>query len=322
MSDIEIIEAIRQSAPTLESTPAGVLSIVARYSRPNVFIFSTSNEMHVAMYHYTVKEPPRTITIFREGLLRGLCRVHNVIGVIGDDVYLNGVNERSEPILSSFNLSAHTLTFRGKTGNWGCMAILSPTCLYICGGRSKTSFRRRDLSTLEETPLPDMIVSKTFNGWYYYKDNLYIFGGFYAGEGRTNRCERFNIKENKWYNIAPMETWSPRLQAAVPRPAVDMRVTEKDGFLIIATMEGLIMYNPVRDEWSEVHEEAKLPSSSISLEAFQYNRGKFWAVSDANTYNPITVWGSASLEGPWESILRTSNFKNVAICTYLHLTDE
>ena len=290
MSDIEIIQAIRHSGPTLESTPAGVLSIVARYSRPNVFTFSTSDKVYVTTYHYTIKEPPVT-TSHTKHLLEGFQKIHNIIGEIGDDVYLVGFNARAGLIVSSFNLSTQTFTYRDMI-NHDCSLILSPKCLYIC---IRGSFRQYDLVTSEVTILPANPSGKSvigchyhdggvcaFGGCYYYRGSIYIFGG-----SAPTKCERFDVKENKWYDIAPM-----------PHQTMDMCITEKDGCLVVVAASRLFIYSPEKNEWTTLDRD-----ETALLETVRYSNGKFTAVSKANHHNPMSVLECTSPERPWKPIL-------------------
>lgn len=306
MSDVEIIEAVRLSALSLFTSPIGLLSLIAHYSRPNVFIFTKTKEMEVVTTHYTVENSTVTRS---HGLAPGeLDYVYYLAGAIGDDIYFGGHSSRYLWALSSFSMRTHTFTYRCSTTP---VSIISKKYVYACGEYSRRDkrvrFRRCNPITGKNRKLPDMIVArgeKDGYGYCSYKGNIYIFGGFDKNGDKISSCERFDIKENKWYNIAPM-----------PFPAAHIHVIAKDDGLILVTIEGSVfMYNPVKNEWTTLlWDEAFI---KLDLKTLQYSRGRFIAVSDADLIT--TIWESTSPEKPWNPILKLPS----NLYSHIYLTEE
>lgn len=308
-SDVEIIGAIRLSDPTLEATPTGVLSIIAHYSRPNVYTFSKPHDMYLTTYHYSAEGPLITTTSYEGKHLGRLHSISYIIGVVGDNIYLTGFSAINA-VISSFNMCTRTFTFRGYVEHPSCTFVLSSECFFVCGGINNNSFWRRNLITGEETALPDMIVDKMLYGHYFYRDSVYIFGGR-SGDRTLRDCERFDVKENKWYKLPLM-----------PRAGSDIRVIEKDGCLILVTIEEWVFsYSPEKNTWTTLEWDEHF--MKLSLESFQYNRGRFWAISEPTNYDSTTIWESTTPEKPWNPILKRAKVnRGPKVHTFLHLMDE
>ena len=304
MSDIETIQALRQSDKVLENTPAGVLSVIARYSRPNVYTFPKTEEMHITTHHYSVTTPPVTI------ILNWPCIIHCIIGTIGDDIYFVGL-KKWECGIFSFSMQSRTFTFLRKIDSFDSMCISFTGDIYICGSELGPRFSKLDRITGEEITLPGMIARRVECGCYYYNGSVYAFGGF-ENHIETGKCERFDIKENKWYKIESMPS---------PNSYTDC-ICERDGCLfLITTKKRIFMYDIEKDAWSIP--EWNEAFARLKVETLRYNRGKFYAISEANGDNPMRIiWESSSPERPWKPILDLDKRSSRTCCVYLHLTYE
>ena len=283
---MEIIQAIRQpSNPTLLATPTGVLSIIAHYSRPNVYAFSNFDKVcTMRMYHYTV-----------EGSTIGshpsrLHIIQDVIGAIGDNIYLDGYDKVSGWMIYSFSLQTHAFKGLWSTEGPSFKCLLSTESLYMFD--IEPSFCRCDLITGGKIELPSMIDSEDNDPHYFlYNDTIYVSG---------EHCQRFDIKENKWYKMPPL-----------PVPAKVVATTVKDGHLYLITAGGdFFMYNPEKDTWMTL--KVDIIIALLSIEKLHYSEGRFTVVSKTDT--SMTVWESTVPEEPWKAILRIEGNH------HLHLT--
>ena len=312
MSDVEIIEAMRLSDAVLESAPVGILSIVAHYSRPNVYTFSGDGKIAVTGWHFGIKEKP--VEKLCDG--RGLSRVHRIIGAIGDNIYLTGVGNEWKHILASFNLRTLTFMHCGVIERLASMCI-SPAdhSIYVCRGYDRTGsnlgFYKRNLITFKDTELPAMIVTKFRQKLFFYNGSVYVLGGLDKTRFTTAVCERFDVKENKWYSIAPM-----------PYPAEVMSVAAGEGNLTLITTKPHTCetYDPIENKWTILSWDETY--TQLSIGALQYNNEKFLAVSNADEHNPeMVVWEFTSPEKVWNSVLKLEGIKpRMVVQSFLHFS--
>ena len=286
---MEIIQAAQLSDPTLFSTPPGVLSIIAHYSRPNILTFPKSGKVDVTMtYDYTIEGS--TIRSHDEQSLFGLHTIHSLIGAVGDNIYFTGVNIMSEWTIYSF--SVQTQTFKAL---W---TIKYPDYAFLLSQESMYEFPpglisyRYDLITGVKTKLPDMI-NRTYDPSYFlYKDNIYVFG---------EDCQRFDIKENKWYKMSPM----PVQRRGIPpmsHSVICNRTTVKEEKLYLITAEGnFFMYDPEKDTWVILTLNEVFPL--LYVEKLQYSSGRFTVVSTTHTSTTIREVDSTTPEKQWKVVL-------------------
>ena len=296
MSDVEIIQAVQSSDPTLFSTPMGVLSIIAHYSRPNVFTFPKYGKVRaITTYHYTVEGS--TTRSCNDRPLHNLYHIHSLIGVVGNNVYLKGFDILLGWMVYSF--SVQTQTFKGLWSIEGAdhPCLVSPEAIYEFGPGSR--FCMYNLTTGSRTKLPTMVGGKHDPSYFLYKDTMeashprlctaiYVFGG----NGRrysTKKCWRFDIKENKWYDIAPM-----------PLPARGIRVAVKDGCLYLTTAMGyFFMYNMEKDTWTTLKLDKTI--AALPVEKLHYNEGRFTVATKVG--NSMIIRESTAPEEPWKVVL-------------------
>ena len=295
VSDVEIIQAVQSSHPTLGDTPLGVLSIIAHYSRPNVYTFPRGKACTMTTYHYTVegsttRSPPEQPNPIR-----------SLIGATGSNIYLIGFNTLLGWMVYSFSVQTQTFKCLYPIEGPYCSYLLSPGSIYEF--HPALSFYKYDLITGMKTQLQSMVSSKQDSGYFLYNDNVYVFGG--DGHRRyITACQRFDIKENKWYDISPM-----------PSPVRGIHVTAKDGCLYIVTREGCFFtYDPEKDTWSVPELDRDL--TVLSAEKLHYSGRRFTAVSKVGNSMIIREVESTTPKEPWKLVLTIEGVHHV------HLTDE
>ena len=286
MSDVEIIEAMRLSDPTLLGTPAGILSIISHYNRPDVYVFRGYSE--VIMYHHTIEEP--FVKTLETSNWSFDC-VSRIIGAIGDIIYLEGIDKK-DYILLAFDMRTCVLTYRCKMRLYSSICISSSGDMYMYD--TFGNFYKFDPTTLVETKLPSITRLKTECQCFYHNGSVYALGGTNKNFVTTKHCERFDIRENKWYTIT-----------SSPSPLTISFITVKDESLIITAIrrnKSVFVYNTEEDKWTTVKWDKDF--TKLPLRMLQYNRGKFYALTGACGHNPMNViWETDSPEQPWRSIL-------------------
>ena len=314
MSDIEIIQAIRSSDPVLENTPLGVLSIIAHYSRPNVLTFSKTSKTYT-MHHCSTGGGT-----YSEQTLECPYSASHIIGVDRDTIYLKGFNSDRGWSIFSFDIRTRTFRYRLHINCGTALCILSLDHMTSESRGSKASmyisefsywgmfsFYKHNLITGESEVLLNMSGLRSDYASFLYKDNIYIFGGNDNGMP-TTKCERFDTKENKWIETAPMRYL-----------VKGIHVTAKDNFLyLIAEGGDFLMYDPEKNKWTILKRDDTL--AAFPLETFQYNKGKLVAITQPTKDSPSIVLevDSTTQQFPWEPVLTIGKAgldqKN---CTYL-----
>ena len=301
MSDVEIIEAIRLSHPILLDTPAGVLSIIAHYGRPNVYTFSGREKITITTYHY-----PAVKTIYTKRSLAWLTVIRDIVGSVGDTIYLRGYDD-SNVVLFSFNMSTHTFTYLTRIGL--CLSLcISPTrCVYVHRGYGLVSYPLDSIPPVGKE-IPSTILTRTESESFFSRGSVYIIGGTDHNYQKVDDCTRYDTNENKWHPVA-----------SLPVPSRVLSMTEKDGSLVvITTTADVFIHNMDKNAWSKAEWDKDFMKLSSLL--LRYSNGKFYAVSEANKRNPVNiVWESSSPEEPWEPILE---IPQATSAVHIHLNTE
>lgn len=306
MSDVEIIEAMRLSDLTLFASPTGVLSIIAHYSRPNVYSFRLGAGIEVTAYHLQSEEH----IIYNRPIPDEISNICHIIGTVGDIIYFQGMKRGMDYILFTFDISTHVSTYKGRIDGTLSPSVSPTGQIYLCGGFDG-AFHKLDLITMVKTELPDMIVPRIDCKSFFHNGSIYTIGGLDTSYGDIADCERFDIERNKWYTIA-----------SLPVPSRVMTLVEKDGSLIAVTMKKQVfVYDPEKDEWQILKWDKDF--TKLELGTLQYYRGKFYAVSEEDRENPTAVvWESSSPETPWNTILKLKKHFRSKVNAYLNLTEE
>ena len=312
MSDLEIIEAMRLSHPILSDTPVDILSIIARYSRPNIYIFIDDEEPGILEYRCLTKELLVRV-VHTEQISYLVKKIHHIIGTVGDTLYFLGIDHKGGHILFSFDLSSHIFTYWCKVPNSESVSVSSDGYLY--GYEGGGTFYRLDPITSAITRLPNMIFPKDGCECFFHDNSIYAIGGTTEDLHYTANCQRFDISENKWYTIAPL-----------PTALNTMTITVKDGTLVITSMredEKVFIYSMIENKWTT--EKRSKDFAKFSLETLEYNRGTLYALSIPERSTPYSiVWERTEQPRQWIPIFEMAEEydSDQKAHIHLHLTEK
>jgi hypothetical protein len=131
-------------------------------------------------------------------------------------------------------------------------------------------------------------------GCLFFQGHIYLIGGKTTNEGYTNKCEKYNVKFDKWVAVASMNS-----NASSPMVCSfnDKEIYKFGGVLKKGLLNEMIeKYNPVNDKWTIVPFKGNVVGGAVINMGYQ---GHCLQVSP----HEILIFGSSSENKPADSFV-------------------